>query len=93
MIELALYVLRKLSRPRESAAQSVYLAYSIGPEMLAIAVHKLDADNDEGALQKAASLFNDDLRRIEVWCGSRKAGDIPPKSEQIPDGEPIRHSA
>ena len=29
VIELALYVLRKFSRPRESAAQSVYLAYSI----------------------------------------------------------------
>jgi hypothetical protein len=53
----------------------------------------LDADNDEGALQRAAPLFHEDLKRIEVWCGSRKVGDIPPKSAQIPDGEPIRHWA
>jgi hypothetical protein len=93
VIELALYLLHKFSRPREGAAESGYLAYSIGPEMLAIAVNELDADNDEGALKRAAPLFHEDLKRIEVWCGSRKVGDIPPRSEQIPDGEPIRHSA
>jgi hypothetical protein len=38
-------------------------------------------------------LFNDELKRVEVWCGSLKVGDIPPKSAQIPDEEPVRHSA
>jgi hypothetical protein len=93
LIELALYVLRKFSRGRESAAPFGYLAYSIGPEVLAIDVQELDARSDQDALQKATPIFHDGLKRIEVWCGSRKVGDIPPKSDQIPDDESIRNSA
>jgi hypothetical protein len=79
LIGLWLYVLRRLSRRRESVAPSVYLAFSIGPEVLAIGVRELDVQNDEDALKKASPLFHDGLKRIEVWCGSRKVGDIPPK--------------
>ena len=93
LIKIALYVLGKFARPREAAARAVYFAYSIGPEFLAIAIQELDADEDVAALERAVPLFHEDLKRIEVWCGSRKVGDIPPRSEQIPDGEPIRDSA
>jgi hypothetical protein len=79
LIGLWLSVLRKLSRRRESVGPSVYLAFSIGPEALAIGVCELDVQNDEDALKKAAPLFHDGLKRIEVWCGSRKVGDILPK--------------
>jgi hypothetical protein len=72
-----LYALRRLSRRRESVAPSVYLAFSIGPEVLAIGVRELDVQNDEDALKKASPLFHDGLKRVEVWCGSRKVGDIP----------------
>jgi hypothetical protein len=92
LIELWLYAVRRLSRRRETPP-SVYLAYSISPEVLAVAVQELNARDDEVALQEATPLFNDELKRVEVWCGSRKVGDIPPKSAQIPDGEPVRHSA
>jgi hypothetical protein len=94
LIELALYVLRNLfSRSREPAAPSVYLAYSIGPDFLAIAVQELSAQEDEDALQQATPLFNDGLKRVEVWCGSRMVGQFSPKSDEKSDGEPVRHSA
>jgi hypothetical protein len=80
LIEQALYVLRRFSRRRNSAEPSIYLAFSIGPEVLAVGVYELDAQNDEDALEKATSLFHDELKRVEVWCGSRKVGDIPPGS-------------
>ena len=79
MIGLWLYVFRKLSHQRESVARSVYLAFLIGPELLAIGVRELDVQNDEDALKKATPLFHDGLKRIEVWCGSRKVGDLLPK--------------
>jgi hypothetical protein len=93
LIGLLLSVIRKLTRRQEHAAPSVYLAYSIGPEVLAIGVYQLDAQNDEAALSEATPLFHDGLKRVEVWCGSRKVGDIPPKSDEKSDGEPIRDSA
>jgi hypothetical protein len=77
LIELVLDVLRKLSGRPASATPPVYLAFSIGPEMLAVRVHELDVQNDEDALEKAMSLFHDGLEHLEVWCGSRKVGDIP----------------
>jgi hypothetical protein len=77
LIELALYVLRKLSSRPIRTTPSIYLAFSIGPEMLAVRVHELDVQNDEDALEKAMPLFHDGLERIEVWCGSRKVGNIP----------------
>jgi hypothetical protein len=89
---LWLSVLRRLSHRRENAAPSVYLAYSIA-EMLAIGVHELDVQNDEGALKKATPLFRDGLERIEVWCGSRKVGEIPPRSDEISGEEAVRDSA
>ena len=67
-----LYVLGKFARPREAAARAVYLAYSIGPEFLAIAVQELDAAEDVAALERAVPLFHEDLKRNEVCCGSRK---------------------
>ena len=93
LIEPWRYVLSKFLRRREIVAPSSYLAFSIGPEVLAIGVHELDAQNDEDALEKATPLFHDELKRIEVWCGSRKVGDIPPKSNEKSDGVPVRDSA
>ena len=64
-----------------------YSAFAIGPEELAISVYELDARDDVEALNKARPLFHDQLKRIEVWCGSRKVGHIPAKSNDtsIPD--------
>jgi hypothetical protein len=93
LIDLGLYVIRKLWRRRESAASSTYLAFSIGPELLAIGVCELEVQDDGDALAKAAPLFHDGLTRIEVWCGSRKVGNIPPKADEEPDHESIRDSA
>jgi hypothetical protein len=93
LIGLWLYVLRRLWLPRESATPSIYLAFSIGPEVLAIGVRELDVLNDEDALKKAAPFFHDGLKRIEVWCGSRKVGDIPPKVDSISDEDAMRDSA
>jgi hypothetical protein len=93
LIGLGRHVLRKLSRRRESAPPSVYIAFSIGPEELAISVRELDAESDEDALKKATPLFHDGLKHIEVWCGSRKVADIPPSSDHISDSETIRDSA
>jgi hypothetical protein len=80
LIGLWLYVLRRFSRRRKSAVRSVYLAFSIGAEALAVRVYELNVQSDEDALEKATPLLHDDLERIEVWCGSRKVGDIPPKA-------------
>jgi hypothetical protein len=57
-----------------------YCAFSIGPEELAISVYEFEARDDMEALEIAAPLFRDALKRIEVWCGSRKVGHIPPES-------------
>lgn len=76
-----LYQLRKRSRRHEGATPSIYLAFSIGPEMLAMDVWELNAHNDQVALEKATPLFNEGLKRIEVWCGSRKVGDISPNDD------------
>jgi hypothetical protein len=93
LIGLWLYVLNKLSRRRRSVAPAVYLAFSIGPEALAVRVDELDVQSDQDALVKAGPLFQDGLERIEVWCGSRKVGDIPPKADEKSKGESIRDSA
>jgi hypothetical protein len=83
----------RFSLRRAAAAPSVYLAFSIGPELLATAVHELDAQSDEDALEKATPLFHDGLKRIEVWCASRQVGNIPPKVNDIADGGAVRDSA
>jgi hypothetical protein len=93
LIGLRLYIQGKFSLRRESDAASVYLAYGIGPEVLAVTVHELNARNDEDALKEATPLFREELERIEVWCGSRKVGNIPPRSNEISDGRPVRDSA
>jgi hypothetical protein len=80
LMGLRLYIHRKFSRHRESDAASVYLAYGIGPEVLPVTVRELNAQNDEDALKEATPLFHQELERIEVWCGPRKVGDIPPRS-------------
>jgi hypothetical protein len=85
LIGLWLYALRKLSR-RHNSAVPAYLAFSIGPEMLAIGVQRLDARSDDVALEKAAPLLHGGLKRIEVWCGSRKVGDIPPRQDASDSG-------
>jgi hypothetical protein len=76
LIGLWLYVLRNLRGRRKNVAPSLYLAFSIGPEGLAVHVRDLDVRSDEDALNKANPLFREGLARIEVWCGSRKVGDI-----------------
>jgi hypothetical protein len=88
LIALSVYVIRGLSRRREYVAPAVYLAFSIGPEVLAIAVCELDVKSDKDALAKATPLLHDGLRRIEIWCGSRKVGDILPRSGEDFDKEP-----
>jgi hypothetical protein len=69
-----------------------YYAFAIGPEELAIAAHALDVQNDVEALEKATPLFHDKLKRIEVWCGTRKVGDIPPKQNDVLDNGSILDS-
>jgi hypothetical protein len=78
LIGLWLYIIRKLSRRRKDAVPRIYLAYSIGPEMLAILARELDALTDEAALREAMPLFHDGLKRIEVWCGR-----IPPTTTAL----------
>jgi hypothetical protein len=56
-----------------------YRAFAIGPEELAISFYEFDVRNDVEALEKATPLFRDEWKRFEVWCGSRKVGDIPPR--------------
>jgi hypothetical protein len=88
------YVLpRVLKRGSGSAVPQTYRAFSIGPEWLAIGVLELDVLDDEDALKKALPIFNDRLKRVEVWFGSRKVGDIPPKVDDISDGDAMRDSA
>jgi hypothetical protein len=70
-----------------------YCAFAIGPEELAIAAHELVAKNDVEALEKATPLLHDGLKRVEVWCGSRKVGDIWPQTKHVPDSGSIRDSA
>jgi hypothetical protein len=93
LIGLRLYVFRKLSRRGETAAPPVYFAFPIGPEALAVGVCKLDAQKDEDALKRATPLFHEGLNRIEVWCGSRKVGGIPPRQNEVSDRGAIRGCA
>ena len=81
LIGLWLYVLRRFARRPEGVAPSVYLAFSIGSGFLAIGVQKLDVQNDADALEKAAPLFHNGLKRLEVWCGVRKVGEIAPPAD------------
>jgi hypothetical protein len=87
------YVLPRLLPQRGRAVPQAYRAFSIGPEWLAIGVRELDVLDDEDALKKASPIFSDGLKRVEVWCGSRKVGDIPPKVDDISDDDAIRDSA
>jgi hypothetical protein len=52
-----------------------YRAFVIGPDGLAIAMHSIVAGDDDEALEKATRLQG--KLRIELWCGTRKVGDIP----------------
>jgi hypothetical protein len=62
----------QLNRPRKLEP---YQAFVIGPNQLAIAVHVIAANYDDMALEKAMQLQRQ--HRIELWCGSRKVGDVP----------------
>jgi hypothetical protein len=64
----------QLSRPLKPV-HDPYRAFVIGPDQLAIAVHAIAADYDDMALEKAMQLRGQ--HRIELWCGSRKVGDVP----------------
>ena len=63
----------------------IYCAFAIGPDELAISVCEFEARDDVEALNKATPLFHDQLKRIEVWCGSRKVGHISPKLNDTSD--------
>jgi hypothetical protein len=63
--------------------RSYYRAFAIGPEELAVAAHVLDVKNDDEALKQATAFFHEGLKRIEVWCGSRKVGDLRPKEHVL----------
>jgi hypothetical protein len=93
LIGLWLYIIRSFFRRPENAVPKTYFAYSIGPEMLAIVVRELEAQNDEAALSEATPLFHDGLKRIEIWCGSRKVADIPSRQEDVANGGVVRDSA
>jgi hypothetical protein len=93
LMGLRLYLRRKLSLRRERDAASVYLAYGIGPDVLVVTVYELTAQSDKDALQEATPLFHEGLKRVEVWCDSRKVGDIPPRADEISDEAPVRDSA
>jgi hypothetical protein len=93
LIGLWLYIIRSFFRRPENAVPKTYFAYSIGPEMLAIVVRELEAQNDEAALSEATPLFHDGPKRIEVWCRSRRVGDIPPRSNENFDVGVVRDSA
>jgi hypothetical protein len=54
---------------------SAYRAFVIGSDGLAIAVHDVEALNDDDALEKARQLQRG-AEPLEVWCGSRKVGNI-----------------
>jgi hypothetical protein len=62
------------NRPRKLEPDP-YRAFVIGPDGLAIAMHSIVAGYDDEALEKATRLRGE--LRIELWCGSRKIGDIP----------------
>ena len=64
----------QLNRPKREPDS--YRAFVIGPDELAIAEHVIAADSDDTALGKAMLLQGQ--HRIELWCGSRKVGDVPP---------------
>jgi hypothetical protein len=70
---------------------STYRAFVIGLAELAVGVHEIDALCDGDALAQAAKL-QDGPERLEVWCGSRKVGDIPTKPE-ISEGKRLQDSA
>jgi hypothetical protein len=57
-----------------------YRAFVIGSDGLAIAVHLVVADCDGIALEKAMQLQG--ALPIELWHGSRKAGDVPATPQQ-----------
>jgi hypothetical protein len=38
-------------------------------------------------------LLYDGLKRIEIWCGTRKVGDILAEQDGVPEGATIRDSA
>jgi hypothetical protein len=52
-----------------------YRAFVIGPDDFAVAVHFVAADYDEMVLEKA--MQSRSALCIELWCGSRKVGDVP----------------
>jgi hypothetical protein len=80
------YVLpRVLKRGSGSAVPQTYRAFSIGPEWVAIGVLELDVLDDEDALKKVTPILNDGLKRVEVWFGSRKVGEI---TTPLPAPEP-----
>jgi hypothetical protein len=60
-----------------------YSAFAIGPEELAISAHELEVQDDVAALQKASLILHRGIKRIEVWCGSRKVGDIPAMPDNV----------
>jgi hypothetical protein len=80
LIKLWLCTSRKFWHRRESAAPSVYLAFSIGSEMLAISVWQLDARGYEVALDKAAALFHEGLKRASKFGAVRARLAIPEAS-------------
>lgn len=66
-------IIEQFNRPQKPEPDS-YGAFVIGPDELAIAAHVIAADSDDMALGKAIQLQGQ--HRIELWCGSRKVGDV-----------------
>jgi hypothetical protein len=75
LLAWAVRIIGQLSRPRKPEPDP-YRAFEIGPDGFAVAVHIIAADYDDMALEKAMQLQGQ--HRIELWCGSRKVGGVPP---------------
>jgi hypothetical protein len=84
---------RSEDQPRGGFRVPQYCAFGIGPEELATSVHEFDARDDAEALEKALPHFHDGLKRVEIWCGSRKVGDVTPQKKVVPASESIRGTA
>jgi hypothetical protein len=64
----------QLNRPTQPDPDP-YRAFTISVDEFAVAVSIIAADCDSTALEKAMQLQGE--LRIELWCGSRKVGDVP----------------
>ena len=76
------YIIKKILSRRVRARLTNYRAFPIGIDELAARVEELNVQDDVQALEEAAAFLNAELTRVEVWCGTRKVGDIRAKNSE-----------